>query len=234
MSYRAIIFDLHGTLIRKAPRRAMFDSVVAMAQELGVDPIRFASLWFNHGSHNWAQRDLPWIETNLEAVCEELGVALDANTRRRLAKTREELIMQTLTPQRGAVAALTKMRGRGLRIAVIGDTPAEVPPLFQNTALAKHIDLTLLSCGASYQHDDPRVFETVVKELGLPPTLCMYVSGQCDGSLDTAAALEMRTVRYCTDLMIDGEPAPLCAHESRGTMLELLWLATGMSREAVA
>lgn len=234
MAYRAIIFDLTGTLVRQAPRRAMLDSIVEMAQELNVDPIHFASLWFSHGSHNSDERELPWIESNLETVCFELGVELDVDTRRRLAHVRHDLIMQTLTPQYGAVAALTKMRGRGLRTAVIGDTPAELPPLFQKTRLARHIDISLLSCGASYRHDDPRVFQRILEEFGLPGGLCMYVSGRCDRSLDIAASLKMRAVRYCPGLLVGGKPAPLCPHETRGTMRELCSLATGQKDAAAA
>ncbi|XAL98759.1 hypothetical protein OT109_14365 [Phycisphaeraceae bacterium D3-23] len=234
MPYRAIIFDLQGTLIRRPHHRAMFDSARAMADELGVDPIAFASLWFRHGSHTPSQRALPWIESNLEAVCKELGVELDVPTRRRLATMREELILQTLTPQRGAIKALTTMRGRGLRTAVIGDTPSELPPLFHHTELAKHIDVSLLSCGSGYRHDDPRVFKAILDELGLPASVVLYVSGRCDQSLDIAEGLKLRPIRFCPDLMVEGLPAPLCAYETRGTMLELTWLATGRSRQEVA
>ncbi|MEM9415830.1 MAG: HAD family hydrolase [Planctomycetota bacterium] len=234
MPYRAIIFDLQGTLIRRPHPRAMCDSVREMATELGVDPIEFASLWFQHGSHSPSQRTLPWIESNLQAVCVALGVELDVPTRRRLSAMREELILQTLTPQRGALKALTMMRGRGLRTAVIGDTPSELPPLFHQTELAKHIDISLLSCGSGYRHDDPRVFKKILEELGLPPSVVLYVSGRCDQSLDIAESLKLRPIRFCPDLMVDGMPAPLCAHETRGTMLELAWLATGRSRQAVA
>lgn len=232
MAYRAIIFDLQGTLIRPAPRRAMYDSVMEMGHELGVDPIRFASLWFSHGTqrgtHPTSMPALPWIESNLETVCNDLGIELDALTRRRLAKMRQALILQTLKPQRGALKALTRMRGKGLKTAVIGDTPSEVPSLFHKTELAQHLDLSLLSCGAGYEQDDPRLFQQVLDGLGLPGELCIYVSARCDASLDAAAELDMRTIRFAPGLTEDGEPVSLCAHETRGTMLELTWLATGM------
>ncbi|MFI4861679.1 MAG: HAD family hydrolase [Phycisphaerales bacterium JB063] len=234
MPYRAVIFDLQGTLVRRPHERAMFDSVRCMAEALGVDSIEFASHWFRHGSHSPSQRALPWIESNLEAVCLEMGVALDVHTRRRLAQMREALILQTLTPQRGAIKALTTMRCRGIRTAVIGDTPSDLPQLFHETEIARHIDVSLLSCSSGYRHDDPRVFRKVLESLGLPPSVVMYVSGRCDQSLDIASALKLRPIRFCPDLMVDGMPAPLCDYETRGTMLELTWLATGWGRQEVA
>lgn len=236
MANRAVIFNLYGTLVHETSQRAMLDATVRMAHELGVDPIRFASLWFHHAEQTPSDRALAWIESNLDRVCKDMGVELHPVLRRRLARQRDELMVKTLFPRQGALKGLAKLCGHGLKTAVVGDTPPDVPPLLHDSELAKHLDVVLLSTSNTWRHDDPRVFARVIKELGVPAETCIYVSAGSGEDLHLAQSLGMTAVqldpeRNEYDRIDDGPHDPI---RRVGTLLEVYWLATDQAVSAVA
>lgn len=232
MSHHAVIFDLRGTLLIEPPPQFTLSATVMQAKSLHVDPIRFASCWFEHAHQTPHNIELPWIESNLQSVCDDLGIRLDPLLRRRLAEQRERVIRRTLRPRRGAVRALTRLRAAGVRTAAIGDVPPDVRIMLQQTELARHLDLELLSTSGTCRHDDPRVFRSAIKQLGLPAEACLYVSAGSLDELDTADRLGMQAIAFRpTD--DDGDEAASTPAISTyggypvvGTMIEVYWLAT--------
>lgn len=234
MTYHAAIFDLRGTLFEQSKPQLTLSATMAQARSLGVDPIRFASCWFNHAHQTPRHIDLPWIESNLQAVCQELGIALDPMLRRRLADQREQVIRQTLNPRRGAVRALTRLRAAGVRTAVIGDVPPDVRNMFEQTDLAEHIDVAVLSTSGSCRHTDPRVLRHTLQELGLDARHCLYISAAGLDELDAADALGLRPVAFQPEQDDAYNPALFGGYPRVGTMIEVLWLATQQAQAVPA
>lgn len=233
MTYHAVIFDLRGTLLEDCPPKFSLSATMAQARSLGVDPIRFASCWFNHAHQTPRHIDLPWIESNLQAVCEDLGITLDPALRRRLAEQREQMIRRTLKPRRGAVRALTRLRAAGLRTAAIGDVPPDVRLMFEQTELANHIDVELLSTSGACRHTDPRVFRHTLHHLGLPAHTCLYVSTGGVDELDNAELFGLQPVAFRpaddedeTDTQSDATHNLTAPFPCVGTMIEIYWMAT--------
>ena len=226
MHYHAAIFDLRGTLLKDPEPHFTLNATMMQARSLRVDPIRFASCWYHHAHQSYVDIELPWIESNLQAVCDELGVELDPLMRRRMAEQREQVIRKTLTPRRGAVRMLTRLRGMGIKTAVVGDVPPDVRVMLQQTELAEHLDFELLSTSGSCKHTDPRVLRHTINQLGLPAQTCLYVTAGGLDELDMAdeyglqpiAFREAEDDEYITDL-VGGYPRA-------GTMIEVYWHAT--------
>lgn len=226
MQTHAAIFDLRGTLLQDPEPHFTLNATMMQAKSLRVDPIRFASCWYHHAHQSFTDIELPWIESNLQAVCDELGVELDPLLRRRLAEQREQVIRKTLTPRRGAVRMLTRLRAAGIKTAVIGDVPPDVRVMFQQTKLAEHLDFELLSTSGSCKHNDPRVLRHTISQLGLPAHTCLYVTAGGLEELDTADEFGLQPIafretdddEYITDL-VGGYPRA-------GTMIEVYWHAT--------
>jgi len=226
MSYHAVIFDLRGTLLKQTRPHFTLSATMAQAKRLRVDPIRFASCWFHYAHQSPKHIDLPWIESNLQSVCNELGVPLDPMLRRQLAEQREQVIRRTLTPRRGAVKTLTRLRAAGLRTAVVGDVPPDVRLMLQQTELSKHLDLEVLSTSGSCRHTDPRVLRHTLDALGLPARTCLYVSGGGLDELDTADQFGLRPVAFKPEDDESYNPETFSGYPRIGTMIEVLWLAT--------
>ncbi len=230
MQHHAVIFDLRGTLLIEPPPQFTLNATVLQARSLHVDPIRFASCWFEHAHQTPHDIELPWIESNLQAVCDDLGINLDPMLRRRLAEQRERVIRRTLKPRRGAVRTLTRLRAAGLRTAVVGDVPPDVRIMLQQTELSRHLDLELLSTSGRWRHDDPRVLKRALSELGLPANMCLYVT--CGGldELDAADLLGMQPVAFRPNDDQDDEAASIlttyAGYPVLSTMIEVFWMAT--------
>ena len=226
MHYHAAIFDLRGTLLKDPEPHFTLNATMMQARALRVDPIRFASLWYHHAHQSFANIELPWIESNLQSVCDELGIELDPMLRRRLAQQREQVIRKTLTPRRGAVRMLTRLRAAGIKTAVVGDVPPDVRVMLQQTELADHLDFELLSTSGSCKHTDPRVLRHTINILGLPPKTCLYITAGGLDELDNADRFGLQAIAfreseddaYITDLV--------CGYPRAGTMIEVYWLAT--------
>ena len=225
MSTHAVLFDLRGTLLKDPDPSFTLNATMLQAKSLHVDPIRFASSWYNHAHQTVEHIELPWIESNLQAVCDDLGVELDPLLRRRLADQREQVIRQSLKPRRGAVRLLTRLRAQGIRTGVIGDVPPDVRRMLQQTELAKHLDVELLSTSGACRHTDPRVLRHAISALGVPAKTCLYVTAGEIEELDAADLFGLQPVafreaeddEYITDL-VGGYPRV-------GTMIEVYWMA---------
>ncbi len=229
MRHHAVIFDLRGTLLVEPPPSFTLNAAVLQAKSLHVDPIRFASCWFEHAHQTPYDIEMPWIESNLQAVCDDLGIRLSPLLRRRLAEQRERVIRRTLKPRRGAVRALTRLRAARVLTAAVGDVPPDVRIMLQRTELAKHLDLELLSTSGGCRHDDPRVMRRALHELGLPGDKCLYVSCGSLNELDAADRLGMHPVAFRPiddDADAASIPATFGGYPVVSTMIEVYWLAT--------
>ena len=234
MHYHAAIFDLRGTLLKEPPPQFTLNATMIQARALHVDPIRFASAWFDHAHQTPVDVELPWIESNLQAVCDDLGVTLDPLMRRRLAKQREAVIRKTLKPRQGAVIGLTRLRAAGLRTAVVGDVPPDVRLMLNSTELADHIDFELLSTSGSCRHTDKRVLLRTIKELGLPPSTCLYVTAGGIDELEHAEDYGLQPVAFrAEDEEHDAAARVTGRYPVVGTMIEVLWHATESESYAV-
>jgi FMN phosphatase YigB (HAD superfamily) len=232
MRHLAVIFDLRGTLLVEPPPQFTLNATMLQANSLQVDPIRFASCWFEHAHQTPRHIELPWIESNLQAVCDDLGIRLDPLLRRRLAEQRERVIRQTLKPRRAAVRTLTRIRAAGLRTAVVGDVPPDVRVMLQQTDIARHLDVELLSTSGTCKHDDPRIMRRTLKELGLPGDACLYVSTGGFDELDAADYLGMHPVAFRPpddedeDDDATASPTTFGGYPAVSTMIEVYWMAT--------
>jgi len=234
MQYHAVIFDLRGTLLKEPPPHFMLNATMIQARSLNVDPISFASSWFDHAHQTASDIEMPWIESNLQSVCDDLGIALDPMMRRRLANQREQVILKTLKPRRGAVLGLTRLRAAGLRTAVVGDVPPDVRLMFQNTRLSEHIDFELLSTTGSCRHSDKRVLLRTIYELGLPPAACLYVTSGGLAELNAADELGLHPLAFrAEDESEDKAELMTGQYPSVSTMIEVYWHATQAEALAV-
>lgn len=231
MHHHAVIFDIRGTLLVEPPPQFTLNATMLQARSLHVDPIRFASCWFEHAHQTTHNVELPWIESNMQAVCDDLGVRLDPMLRRRLAEQRERVIRRTLKPRRAAVRTLTRLRAAGLRTAVVGDVPPDVRIMLKQTEIARHLDVELLSTSGSCKHDDPRVMRRTLAELGLPGSSCLYVSTGGLDELDAADYLGMQPIAFRPvdeedeDDDMAASPSTFGGYPAVSTMIEVYWQA---------
>lgn len=95
-------------------------------------------------------------------------------------------------PRPGVVALLDELRGRGLRLIVVSDHPAEE----KLAALGLGVRFEQVFCGegVGFLKPSPRPFEVALAELGIEPGALLHVGDRSDTDAVAAAAAGCRSL----------------------------------------
>ncbi len=187
MKYKAVVFDLFGTLVDNfegARYEAFYQETAAL---LGLDGRRFSEVWRSDriGSLR-AAGQFETFEACLCEVCRVMDVAYDPALVPQVVELRTEMTRATMVPRRDTVATLQAIQSMGLKIGLLSDCSWEVPQVWLETPMAPLVDEAVFSCKAKMKKPDLRLYEKVCEALAVQPDECLYV-GDC-GSDELAGA----------------------------------------------
>lgn len=196
--FRAVIFDLYGTLIDELmhpeANQLIYDRKRdEMADMLGVDRKKFATEWSN-ASHQRMTGGLPSTEAALRYICERLGVEPDKGRVTAATELRLEYSRRSLAPREGVVETLTTLRRRGYRVGLISNCTEEVSRLWESTPFAPLFDNAILSFAVRLAKPDRRIYELAAERLGVASNECLYVGDGNDSELSGAERAGMTAV----------------------------------------
>ena len=182
MKYKAVIFDLGGTLIPETPWAEKNAVVRQIASVLSAPPDDFIRIWHDtfdiqmKGVH----QDFPSF---VGQICQKLGVnpkderlinlagnILFENTRRHI-----------MNPREGAIETLQILKNRSYKIGLISNCNNIVAEVWGETPFAPFIDIALFSCSEGMMKPDPRLFQLAIEKLAVTPGECIFVA---DGIAD--------------------------------------------------
>jgi len=193
MKYKAVIFDLFGTLIDNLSAREYRRTLVEMASVLSAPPDDYAELWLDL----WEERMSGVLKSPvgvIEHICRELGVypnnaQIEHATRIRLDMNRREIKVRP-----DAVEVLSKLKECGYKTGLISDCSHEMPTIWEGLPLASLIDITAFSCLLGITKPDPRIYQLVTDQLEVQPEDCLYVGDGSSQELAGAARVGMSPV----------------------------------------
>ncbi len=193
MKYKAVIFDLFGTLVKNFTVQQHEGTLEQMAEILSVPKEEFIRLWY--GTFNMrCIGELKTPEENVEHVCRELGAAVSAAKAAEAARIRYALTRDTMVPLPGVIEMLSTLKGQGMKIGLISDCSSEVPNIWPDTPFGRLFDITVFSCVEGIKKPDPRIYNLAVDRLGVKPGDCLYVGDGSSNELTGAAAAGMHPV----------------------------------------
>ena len=197
IKYRAVVFDLWGTLVDEltypeANRLVYRQKVDETADLLGLDRDAFADAW----AAGAEERVVGAFSTEgaLLHICRELGVEPDASRVRAGVDVRYEYVRGALSPRPGTVGTLSTLRALGYRVGLISNCSEEVSVLWDSTPFAPLMDTAVLSYDARLAKPDPRIYEMVVEGLGVAAEECLYVGDGTSNELSGASKAGMTAV----------------------------------------
>jgi putative hydrolase of the HAD superfamily len=205
MKYKAVVFDLFGTLVDNFPPGAFERVVSQMAATVLVPPTSFIQRW----GEVFAERDTGLVgpvEASVEEVCRTLGGAAvaqgggtleaKASAERIKAASRlwVDLIQTVLTPRTDAAETLTQLKARGYKTGLVSNCGWDVPVLWEATSVTPLIDARVYSCAPHLTKPNPRIYQLVCEQLGMRPEDCLYVGDGSDLELTGAARTGMHPV----------------------------------------
>jgi putative hydrolase of the HAD superfamily len=188
--FRAVVFDLFGTLVPEFGRADFFQAVDEMGAALGLSPDAFRTAW--EGSAVERQTGVyPDVEANVRAICAALGTVPAPDVLARALDVRAAMYRRGFHPRAGAEETLRALKERGYPIALISMCAPDTPPMWRASVLAPFVDVEVFSSEVGLRKPDAAIYERACAELGVAPRDCLYCGDGAYGELTGAQAVGM-------------------------------------------
>jgi putative hydrolase of the HAD superfamily len=206
MKYKAVIFDLGGTLVRSPGRSDYADTTRKMASTLNAPVEEFTRLWFEHGE-DLGKGVFTGHEALIRHVCAQLGVNTEDHLVIAAANIPYNLTKQAITvPRDDAMNVLKQLKLNGYKTGLISDCTPAVPEIWNETPFADFIDVAIFSCYVGMNKADTQIFRLAIKELAVKSRDCVYVADGIRRELANASKLGMFAIQIRVPAEIDDNP----------------------------
>lgn len=220
MRFKAVIFDLFGTLVDNFSYQDHRDMLSEMALALSFPSEDFIKLWIETFNDR-VKGKFKTPESNIIHICDELGVYPEEEQVKRACEIRREFTRSSLIPRNDAEPTILKLKSMGLKIALVSDCTNEVPVLWDETVFPKLIDFPVFSCVAGMKKPDPKIYKIALDGLGVNPDDCLYVGDGSSHELSGAKRVGMHPVLI--QVPYENETAyKVDPEEWKGTKIEAL------------
>ena len=193
MKYKAIIFDLFGTLVDSYSVQGYNRLITDMASALKLHSEGFSKLW-RDTAYERAIGIFKTTEESIRYICNKLIISVSDENIRKCEQIRLENTRKALTPKNGAVDLLKSLKGLGYKIGLITNCSAEVPLIMKNTELLNFFDVTIFSASVGMKKPDPQIYNLACEQLGVEPNECLYIGDGDSNELSGASQLGMYAV----------------------------------------
>jgi putative hydrolase of the HAD superfamily len=191
--YKAIIFDLFGTLVDNFIRGEYERVLAEMAAILNTPFKEFQRVWLESfpqrvtGAH--ANQ-----KASIEYICRELNAPVTEAQVEQAFRVRLDYTKRSVVPRPDALATLKKLKEAGYKIGLISDCSGEIPLIWDSTPLAPFFDVTVFSCVAGIKKPDPRIYHLALDPLQVRPQDCLYVGDGSSQELTGALKVGMHPI----------------------------------------
>ncbi|HPQ81701.1 MAG TPA: HAD family hydrolase [bacterium] len=182
MSYRAVIFDLDGTLLDTLGDIADAANGVLSSMGFPTHPRDAYKTFVGEGMVSLAKQALPEGARDDATVASWIPRVKEAFRKSWPAKTR---------PYDGIPELLDSLAVRGIKIAIFSNRPDDLTKLMAGTMLARwEFSSVHGACDGNPFKPDPSVALKIVKELGFEPSDCIFLGdSNVDMQASTAAGM---------------------------------------------
>lgn len=190
MKYKAIIFDLFGTLNDISTWfEGNKSALTQMASLFSLSSEDFRRLW-HETAYDRNIGAYQSIEDNIEHIYKKLGIQANGTKIRSAAKLRHDFITSMIKPREDALDVLLRLKKGGYKIGLISNCSPETPKIWEDTPLSPLFDVALFSCSVGINKPDPSIYYLALEQLAIEATECLYVDDSLE-SLEGALKIGM-------------------------------------------
>jgi len=195
MKYKAVIFDLFGTLINMTSWVEGNNILKQMAEVLLVPSDNFITSWHATFDERMTGR-FENYQATIKYICHQLGVDVQDNQIELAASIRFGMTKREVnSPKDGAKEVLSSLKEYGYKTGLISDCSMETTILIRDTSLYSLIDIPVFSCLVGVGKPDPRLYRMAVNGLSVSPKECMYIADGMGQELAKASELGMHAIQ---------------------------------------
>ncbi|MBN1161284.1 MAG: GNAT family N-acetyltransferase [Dehalococcoidales bacterium] len=191
--YKAVIFDLYGTLVDIFTHGEYYNVMETMISILKAPHDEFLKLWFGTAERR-AIGVFRTLEENLRYICRELNISVTEKQMAEASRIRHDYVAKSLTPREGTIEVLAYLKSGGYKVGLVSNCSTEPPAIWPDTPFATIFDVTVFSSAAGVQKPDPRIYRMATDALGVKPEDCLYVGDGDSNELTGAAGVGMHPV----------------------------------------
>ncbi len=221
MKYRAVIFDLFGTLVDSFSVREHERILSEMAAVLSAPHDDFVNSWLRLYVER-ATGVFATFEACIEHICQALELQPERHQIEQAARLRIDLTRRNLKPRRDALQTLSQLRALGHKTALISDCSPEVPILWEDTPFAPLMDASIFSSSVGLKKPDPRIYQIACERLAVEPHECLYVGDGGSRELTGASRVGMHPVLIRVPHLDEGDAHRVDAEEWQGPVISAL------------
>ncbi len=189
----AVLFDLFGTLVDNPTISQVEELHRGVGEVLGVSPREFKEGWRRTYAAR-ARGEHASVAESIEAAARTCSVPYNAEAIPRAVQIRYSTTKSWLTPRADAVATISGLRARNLKIGLLSNCTAEVPIIWPELPFAELFDELLFSSRELIHKPMPEFFERALTRLAVPAAKCLFVADGDNGELAAARKLGMPAV----------------------------------------
>ncbi|MCY4528336.1 MAG: HAD family hydrolase [Chloroflexi bacterium] len=198
MRYRAIFFDLYGTLVDdlRYPRRQelkyrRWKSKAAAILRVPVDD--FTRVWSETVPHQSVGK-IAGGHAPYEFICDTLDIDVAEDELKHAAEVGLEYVRYALKPREGTDETLGRLRDAGIKVGLISNCLGDTSELWPSTRFAQLFDASILSFDVGLVKPDPRIYHLACERLEVDPRDCLFIGDGGSGELTGASKVGMDVV----------------------------------------
>ncbi|MDD5190831.1 MAG: HAD-IA family hydrolase [Dehalococcoidales bacterium] len=193
MKYKAVIFDLFGTLVKIYSRQEYKDGLAKMAAALDIPFSDFQRLWLET-DHLRGTGKISTLELIVKEICPRLGAAPRSEQVQAACQVRNNYVLFQLIPREDALPTLKSLKSGGHKLGLLSNCSTEVPTLWGHTPFAGIFDAPVFSSAVGFRKPDPRIYEIALERLKVMARECLFVADGDGGELAAAQSMGMTSV----------------------------------------
>ena len=219
MKYKAVIFDLGGTIINQSTWEEQDNYIKQIAGVLNVPLDDFHRVWRSTYEER-TKGSFGSVENDIAHVCQQLHISVEKNRIEAAAnipyKITKRMIMSL---KEGALEVISCIRSQGLKTGLVCNWSHHLPLVWKDCPIAPLIDIAVFSSSEGVMKPDPRIFLLATERLAVQPGKCLYVADGMDQELSGATKVGMRAVMVRYPDLVDSNPY---REEWEGTVISSL------------
>jgi putative hydrolase of the HAD superfamily len=221
MKFKAVIFDLFGTLVDDFATSVGRQTYSELAEALEIPYEQFMPLW-RETSQMRTGGAFQTVEASIEHVCEIMGVRVAPEQMKKAVEIRLQQTRRALEPRPDAVPTLAHLKKEAYKIGLLSNCSVEIPILWPETAFTDLIDSTIFSSRERLKKPDPRIYHLACERLGVKPEQCVYIADGENYELTAAAKVGLHPVLIRNPLRDNGSELLREAREWDGDVISSL------------
>ncbi len=182
---KAVVFDMFETLITLFTEHTYFGEDAA--SDAGVDPVLYRKVWHENETDRTTgkitiEEGIAETLRKLEVYSDELLETIVGKRLFALQETFDQIPDESMELLEG-------LKSRGIKIGLITNTFSDERSLIRNSKLIPYFDAVRISYEEGILKPDPRLYISIMEELGVKPEECLYVGD--GGSRELYAARDV-------------------------------------------